>query len=113
MKRRVAQSPPFYFFTQVESLGLFSLSYLDHAAHRRTQLLRVANARTDDGAEILSVNAHAAKIPVILRRWWSPGGAGCGDCDRELNCVHAATCQLVVRITHKPATIATILDEVG
>jgi hypothetical protein len=45
-----------------------ALRHFLESTQRGAKLLRISYALTDDGSEILAIDSHAAKIPVVFGR---------------------------------------------
>src|SRR5260370_39521690 len=79
-----------------------------HLVYSRLKLLGVGNASRKHCNWIDA--GKAAEIAVSLRQGWTPGRARCGNRLRELNGVHAAACQRLMRILHEPKAIVAVGD---
>src|SRR5260370_7707108 len=79
-----------------------------HLVYSRLKLLGVGNASRKHCNWIDA--GKAAEIAVSLRQGRTPGRARCGNRLRELNDVHAAACQPLIRILHEPKPILAIDD---
>src|ERR1700737_1227200 len=85
--------------------------YRPQPVQGRLKLLGIANAIQKNWTRIKGENA--AKIAVSLRQGWASRRASRGNHLRELNGIHAAAGQDLMRIPHEPKAIVSLRDVPG